>query len=120
MDHRFTRRQALQQSALGFGSLALAGMLAEESFAQAPSEFNQATTRKGTVGFSTSPAGPLAPRQPHFAATARRLLFLFMHGGVSQDTLIVVTDIGQSQGGLNRALPMLPQPCERVEAVSRQ
>jgi len=83
MDHRFTRRQALQQSALGFGSLALAGMLAEESFAQAPSEFNQATTRKGTVGFSTSPAGPLAPRQPHFAATARRVLFLFMHGGVS-------------------------------------
>src|SRR5205823_5567058 len=26
---------------------------------------------------------PLAPRQPHFPARARRVIFLFMHGGVS-------------------------------------
>ena len=28
-------------------------------------------------------AGPLVPKRPHFAASAKRVIFLFMHGGVS-------------------------------------
>jgi hypothetical protein len=58
-----TRREMLQQSSIGFGSLALAALLGEEA-AQA--------------------RDPLAPRHPHFPARARRVLFLFMHGGPSQ------------------------------------
>jgi hypothetical protein len=65
-----SRRQALQRSAVGFGSLALASMLAGESPA-AP----QPTAAK---------LDPLAPRLPHFAARAKRIIFLFMVGGPSQ------------------------------------
>src|SRR5437762_2715022 len=57
-----TRRELLRRSGAGFGALALAGLLGAESRA----------------------AGPLAPRQSHFPARAKRVLFLFMHGGPSQ------------------------------------
>ena len=60
-----SRRQILQRSACGFGSLAAAGLLC------------------GPASASTAESGPLAPRQSHFPATARRVIFLFMHGGVS-------------------------------------
>ncbi|HCP13707.1 MAG TPA: DUF1501 domain-containing protein [Planctomycetaceae bacterium] len=60
-----SRRQILQQSACGFGSLAAAGLLC------------------GAASAPTAESGPLAPRQSHFPATARRVIFLFMHGGVS-------------------------------------
>lgn len=62
-----SRRQWLRQSACGFGNVALLGLLAAESSA-ASAESN---------------GGPLAPKQPHFPATAKRVVFLFMHGGVS-------------------------------------
>jgi hypothetical protein len=65
MNHSLTRRHVLQQSACGFGSLALAGLLHEQGHTQPPE------------------VGPLAPKQPHFPATAKRVVFLFMHGGVS-------------------------------------
>jgi len=65
MTYSLTRRQVLRRSALGFGSLALAGLLSDDARAD------------------DMVAGPLAVRQPHFPATARRVLFLFMHGGVS-------------------------------------
>jgi hypothetical protein len=58
-----SRRGALRSIACGFGSVALSGLLAAES---------QAST-----------ANPLAARKPHFPARARRVIFLFMHGGVS-------------------------------------
>jgi hypothetical protein len=60
-----SRRQMLQSSALGFANLAFAGLMSE-SQAQ------------------TTPANPLAPRAPHHAAKAKRVIFLFMHGGPSQ------------------------------------
>src|SRR5688572_7118951 len=59
----YTRRQALQQFACGFGYLALAG-LASQTAARAA-------------------ANPLAARAPHFAPRAKRVIFLFMGGGVS-------------------------------------
>ena len=58
-----TRRSALQQMACGFGYLALAGLAAQQ---QARAIVN-----------------PLAPRQPHFPPRAKRIIFLFMAGGVS-------------------------------------
>jgi hypothetical protein len=59
-----SRRELLRTSAAGFGSLALAGLLAETCQA--------------------APADPLAPRPPHFQPRAKRIIFLFMHGGPSQ------------------------------------
>jgi hypothetical protein len=62
-DHRLlNRREMLCRSGAGFGGLALAGMLGAESRA----------------------AGPLSPRRSHFPARAKRVIFLFMHGGPSQ------------------------------------
>src|SRR5262245_8781533 len=62
-----SRRELLQRGAGGFAALALAGLLAEESRAGGP-----------------DPRNPLAPRPPHFPARAKRVIFLFMHGGPSQ------------------------------------
>ncbi len=67
---RVTRREMLTQSANGFGMLALSAMLAEEARADVK---------------TNSPAeDPLAPKAPHFPAKAKRVIFLFMHGGPSQ------------------------------------
>ena len=59
----FTRRSALQQLACGFGYLALAGLTAQQS--------------------ARAALNPLAPRAPHFPPRAKRIIFLFMAGGVS-------------------------------------
>ena len=59
-----TRREMLQKSSAGFGSLALAGLLGEEAKAAAPEN-------------------PLSTRPPHFPPKAKRIIFLFMHGGPS-------------------------------------
>ncbi len=67
-----SRRHLLRRSSIGFGSLALAGLLWEESIAGTPSAAN------------IDPGDPLAPRPPHFAPRAKRVIFLFMHGGPSQ------------------------------------
>ena len=61
----FSRRQLLKSSAVGFGSLALASLLQETQSVQAA-------------------ADPLAPKLPHFAPKAKRIIFLFMKGGPSQ------------------------------------
>lgn len=53
-----SRRGLLRRAGCGFGSLALARLFAETS-------------------------DPLAPRRPHFTPRARRVIFLFMHGGPS-------------------------------------
>ncbi|MFN3652241.1 MAG: DUF1501 domain-containing protein [Armatimonadota bacterium] len=63
----FTRRALLQQSACGIGMVALASLLGDVASRAAEAAAN-----------------PLAARPPHFAPRAKRLIFLFMHGGVSQ------------------------------------
>jgi Protein of unknown function (DUF1501) len=60
----FSRRALLKDAACGFGYLALAGLAAEQA---AAGSFDA-----------------LAPRPPHFAPRAKRIIFLFMQGGVSQ------------------------------------
>src|SRR4051812_50111052 len=59
-----TRRQALQSAACGFGYLPLPGL--------PPPPASAAT-----------PANPPPPRLPHFPPRAKRVIFLFMQGGVS-------------------------------------
>lgn len=63
---RFTRRTALQTTAAGFGYMAFNGLMAAEAI------------RKG------EPLKPLAPRDPHFPAKAKRIIFVFMEGSMSQ------------------------------------
>jgi Protein of unknown function (DUF1501) len=65
-ENPMSRRAALRAAGCGFGFMGLAGMLAQAD--------------------TTSPAGlvsPTAPKAPHFPATAKRVIFLFMHGGPS-------------------------------------
>ena len=57
-----TRREVLQRAAGGAGALALYSLLAEEAAAA---------------------TGPLAPKKPHFKPKAKRVIFLYMTGGVS-------------------------------------
>ncbi len=59
-----SRREALRQAACGFGQVALLGLLGQES--------------RGAESVN-----PLSPRQSHFPARAKQVIFLFMHGGVS-------------------------------------
>lgn len=64
--HQFTpvysRREMLRASSTGFGSLALAALM----------------QRIGAA------SGPLSAKAPHFTPRAKRIIFLFMHGGPSQ------------------------------------
>jgi hypothetical protein len=69
----FSRRDLLRTSANSFGMLALAGMLSEEA---------AAGSRSATPG--PRPGSPLAPKSPMFVPRAKRIIFLFMHGGPSQ------------------------------------
>ena len=63
-----SRRAWLRAAGLGFGGVSLAALLASEVIAQAADQ---------------SKLGPLAPRAPNFAPRAKRVIFLFMHGGPS-------------------------------------
>ncbi|MSQ94725.1 MAG: DUF1501 domain-containing protein [Gemmataceae bacterium] len=63
-----TRRQALKTTAGGFGYLALAGLLGAQD-------------RASRVSGGSS---PLTPRSPHFPVKAKRIIFCFMEGAVSQ------------------------------------
>lgn len=62
-----TRRQLLQRTACGFGHTAMLALLHEQAEAD-----------------SSQTAGvPLAAKPPHFAPRAKKIIFLFLHGGVS-------------------------------------
>ncbi|HUQ68387.1 MAG TPA: DUF1501 domain-containing protein [Planctomycetaceae bacterium] len=62
-----SRRRFLQDAGMGFGSLALAAMLNEQTSAAAPTAIN-----------------PLAIRAPHFPARTKSVIWLFMTGAPSQ------------------------------------
>src|SRR5262245_42450712 len=66
----FSRRHWLASAGGGFGAMALSALLAEESAAEPASR-------------SMNSSGPLAPKQPHYKATAKACIFLFMEGGPS-------------------------------------
>src|SRR4051794_40231274 len=92
-----SRRQFLKSTASGFGYLAFAS-LAHEAAAQE-------AARRAAGGF-------LAPREPHFPARAKRVIFLCMNGGPSHvDTFDYKpalnkrsgdgATVGRSRGGAN-------------------
>ena len=63
-----TRRHFLRQSQLGIGALALSSLLRSESAAATSSDV----------------INPLSPKKPHFAAKAKRCIYLSMIGAPSQ------------------------------------
>jgi hypothetical protein len=63
-----TRREFLQQAGGGFGAIALASLLGRESRLHAATD---------------SLARPLAPKLAHASPRAKRVIYLFMHGGPS-------------------------------------
>jgi hypothetical protein len=73
IDHEYlktiTRRTFLGRGAMGVGSMALAQLLAQD-----------ARGRESSV----NAAGPLAPKQPHFPARAKNVIYLHMAGSPSQ------------------------------------
>lgn len=84
------RRDALRLASLGFGWLALRSLLAQSALAQEPA------------------ANPLAEKAPHFAARAKRVIFLSMAGAPSHvDTFDYKPGLaahdGQSVSGKYRA-----------------
>src|SRR5262245_55249293 len=69
-DFFLTRRELLRRGGMGMGLLGLAGVLGDAGLLRA-----EPAPRAGE---------PLAPRGPHFAPRARRVVHLFMNGGPSQ------------------------------------
>jgi len=93
---RLSRRQMLQRSSAGFGGLALAALLGEEAGAASADHSN-----------------PLAPKAPHFPARAKRVIFLFMHGGPSQIDTFDYKPLLQRDHGK-------PLPFKRPKVVSSE
>jgi hypothetical protein len=62
-----SRRDMLRRCGCGIGYLALTNLIADAARL-----------------LSAADSNPLAPRPPHFPARAKRMIFLFMHGGPSQ------------------------------------
>jgi hypothetical protein len=62
------RRAFLRQAGCGFGAVALAALWGREGVGEA----------------ETQTVSPLSPRQPHFAAKAKSVIYLYMDGGPSQ------------------------------------
>src|SRR6478736_2439770 len=60
-----SRRDVLRRATLGFGSLAVADLLSRTSLA-------------------ANAASALAPRVTHFPARAKRVIYIFLDGGLSQ------------------------------------
>ncbi|MFO0950540.1 MAG: DUF1501 domain-containing protein [Isosphaeraceae bacterium] len=69
----FSRRDALKHAGAGFGHLAFAGLFGRNAAASS-----------GSPNPAPAAPGPLAPRAPHFPVKAKRIIFLFMQGAISQ------------------------------------
>ena len=67
--HTQTRRDFFRRCAGGVGTMALAELLTADGL---------------TAASSLPEINPLAPREPHFAASAKHVIFMFMEGGPTQ------------------------------------
>lgn len=68
------RRRWLQQAGCGFGWLGLSTLLAQNGMLQTAL----------ADGLGERSQSPLAPREPHFPAKAKRVVWIFVNGGPSQ------------------------------------
>ena len=68
-----TRRDMLKNCGMGFGAMAFSALLQNKAFAGLDSSGRD----------RHSALDPLKPRRPHFQASAKSVIFLYMDGGVS-------------------------------------
>lgn len=66
-DFALTRRDFLQRTGMGFGAAGLANLLGPST----------------VLGAEPSDINPMAPKQPHFPAKAKRVVHIFFNGGLS-------------------------------------
>lgn len=69
-----TRRDLLARSGMGAGMLGLASLLSDEGMLKGADPY---------LPDEADDLDPLAPKQPHFAAKAKRVIWLFINGGPS-------------------------------------
>ena len=69
------RRQLLHQCGAGFAALALSDIIVRSGLCAGEPAANPPA--------AASVSNPLLPKSPHFPARAKRVIFLFMHGGPS-------------------------------------
>ena len=68
---KYSRRDMIREAAGGYGALALGWMLQQDAALAA------------STGKSTAAPFDLRPKQPHFAAKAKRVIFIYISGGPS-------------------------------------
>lgn len=91
---------------MGFGAMALGGLMAEAGLVGSPS-----AARAADLSTATGPISPLAPKLPQFAPKVKRVIHLFMNGGPSQvDTFDPKPALTKHDG---QSLPMGNLPTER-------
>ena len=89
-----SRRDMLRRIGAGFGSLGLASVLSDSQMPRA----------------LASAVSPLAPKSPHFAPRAKRVIQLFMPGGPSQvDTFDYKPAIKKHAGQRRPYIPLQQQ-----------
>lgn len=94
-DFALTRREFLQRSGLGFGTFGLASLLGGQA-----------------LGAEPESVSPLAPKDPHFPAKAKRVIHIFLNGGPSHvDTFDPKPVLNKYHG---KALPTESLPTERL------
>jgi len=71
-----TRRELLCRSGMGFGAMALGGLMADSGLLARPA--------RGAEAGASAAASSLAAKLPQFAPKAKRVIHLFMNGGPSQ------------------------------------
>src|SRR3954451_787589 len=99
-DALLTRRELLCRTGMGFGAMALGGLMAEAGLL-APA----------SARADGAPGSSLAPKAPQFAPRAKRVIHLFMNGGPSQvDTFDPKPALTKYAG---EALPTQNLPTER-------
>ncbi len=105
-----SRRFMLKSTMCGFGYTALAGLMAGESARAAATvaALSPAAPLPGPAA-RTAYRNPLAPKSPHFAARAKRVIFLFMQGGPSHvDTFDYKPALIRDAGKASPRGPLLP------------
>src|SRR5688500_14071626 len=73
-----TRRDVLRRTGMGMGAMSLAMLLSENMLGG-----STASAAEFVPPRAPAPRSPLVPRQPHFAAKAKRVIHIFAGGGPS-------------------------------------
>lgn len=101
-----TRRETLHRLGTGIGALAMAGLMSDEGLLSS----HAVAAERAEDGL------PLLPKQPHFEATAKQVVHIFMNGGPSHvDTFDPKPSLDKYHG---KPLPMANLRTERTTGAA--